>query len=245
MIQQLWVSLPATVGYNRSVIQSVAPNRVSPDGGAITIIGYNFGAGSCNDSTRLSNVQLQVTVVGPGVPVAPFSVALRRYVNTTTALRPCAILTWSPNVITCAAPVGVDASVDVVVTVGGASVTASGAFGYDPPSLTQLTYATSAGQTASQLPSTTGGAVIVVSAVALPPSPWPLTVLVGGSLCTLVARTTSSVSCAVPRGAGAAVPVVLFTLGQAANSSVSMSYAPPYVTSVVEAGAGGRAVDGG
>ena len=57
---------------------------------------------------------------------------------------------------------------------------------------------------------------------------WPVLVTVRGVACEhLVRRSLDLLTCVVPRGYGAAAPVVLHTLLQSSNADVTIAYGAP------------------
>jgi hypothetical protein len=247
LIRDVWTSLVANgarAGYRPPQVSTVTPSLLPVGGGNVTVTGMGFGPSPCPDANRTSEVQLLVTAAPDPAGVQPVYSATSGTWGPSSALvpgfAPCAVLSWSPTAIVCAAPPGLDASVAVRVTVGGQAMTAGGRMGYAPPAVTAVA--------ALQPLGTSGGGVVCVTGTSLPPLQWPLAVLVGGSLCTMDAsggtRNATTVCCGVPRGAGWAAVVVSTPL-QASGPVEGMHvlYAAPEVAEVLTPQ--GRSVDGG
>ncbi len=246
LIRDVWTALTINgvrAGFRPPQVSAVSPGQLPVVGGNLTIVGEGFGPGPCDGVNRTSNVRLQITAVpnraGPQPVFDASTGAWGPSGALVSAFVPCAVISWSPSAIVCAAPQGLDASVAVLVSVGGQSVAAQ-SVGYSPPAVTSVV--------ALQTLGTRGGGVVCVMGTSLPPLEWPLAVLVGGSVCAVDEaagpRNATMVCCRVPRGAGRAV-VVLSTPLQTSESGAGtyVVYAAPEVAEVVTAQ--GRSVNGG
>jgi hypothetical protein len=245
LVREVWTDLlpnGVRVGYQPPVVTSVSPEHLPVTGGDIVVVGTGFGSGPCADTTRLSAVQLQLTAPpGGDRPAVAFNASSGAWgPSLVRTLVACAVRAWTPTAVTCTAPPGLDALVDVRMDVGGQAVVATAGTGYSPPAVTGVIRLEPLG--------TRGGGRVLVTGSEFPPEPWPMVVLVGGAECVVDAapgsRNSSALRCRVPRGAGKA-PVVVSTPLQASALSADkfVVYDPPQVAEVITPQ--GRSIEGG
>jgi hypothetical protein len=135
-------------------------------------------------------------------------------------------------------PPGVDASVAVSVMVAGQAMQWPGVVGFEAPVVT--------GVTSLQPVGTPGGTAVTVLGTGFPLPPWPLAVLVGDAPCVVVnaslRASTTSVTCAAPRGVGTQT-VTVHTPLQSSNVTGRLTYAAPTISDVTTLS--GRPIEGG
>ncbi len=209
----------------------MSPLTLPIQGGVLTLNGTSLGPGPCEDRGQRSAVVLHITPT----PDVSGSTSLTFHPTTRTwssspPLMPreveCAAIDWTPSSIVCRVPPGLDASVQVVVYVGGQSAVAQDTLQFEAPVLASIIAPGPVG--------TPGGAVVTITGSGFPLPPWPIAVLVGDALCVTVNASrvsTTSLDCVVPRGAGT-VLVTVFTPLQGSNSSVTLTYAAPTIARV-------------
>jgi large repetitive protein len=132
----------------------------------------------------------------------------------------CAVISWSQSTVVCTAPPGQGIGLYLVVTVAG-QVSNTLLFSYSDPFITGLSPAS--GRCA-------GGEVIVVTGTSFGIS-GPVLVSVAGSLCLVLTRNHTTITCVTPVGEGANLDVRVALATQ--NSNVAFfSYLPPFVASI-------------
>ena len=122
-----------------------------------------------------------------------------------------------------------------------ANATVAG-YGYRAPHITSTALA--------HRPVTAGGSTIVVTATGLPPELWPVLVTVAGiatntDICSSIVRNATSITCAMPPGAGDVVLAISAACEgtQSSDNTVTVKYAPPRVSAVTTPA--GQPIDGG
>ncbi len=232
-IRGFWTPLVvsgAQVGYAAPTVAAVAPSVIPTAGGLLNVTGSHFGWRACADPALPFAVQLLLTQP-PGEPSqAVYDADMDAWRTTyplSVAYQACEVVVWTDTWISCAAPPALDPDVTLRVVVGGQPVTVAGLAGFAGPVVQGVTYA--------QPPRTRGGDRVTLLGSDFPVTPWPLVVLVGGAVCAVVedGRTSTSVTCTMPRGAGrsslALRPLVGVSV-QLPNSSIM--YAGPVLGTV-------------
>jgi hypothetical protein len=142
---------------------------------------------------------------------------------------------WSHSLINCLVPSGTGSQLPVQITVGGQSSNIL-YFSYAPV-ITNVTVV-------SGSPTTAGGAVISLAGTAFNiPAFSNDTILVGTSVCTIIARTDTGATCTLPPGEGSTT--VSITVNGYTSPTVPFTYLGPQVTSISPANgttAGGNLV---
>ncbi len=124
---------PLNAGYAAPVVAVVVPQLLPTSGGNLTVHGANFGSSACAAPGAGSSVSLLMTAdpVTPPAYLEPSSTFVVDSLQKTQML--CAVLLWTDTRVVCAAPAGLDAVVEVRVSVGGQSVAASNVLGIEAP----------------------------------------------------------------------------------------------------------------
>jgi hypothetical protein len=183
-----------------------APNQAPGTDGMylLTVHGVNFGI--------------------PGVSAA--SVLVGRQVCTDAKVA-------TADTITCTAPAGSGANLDVTVAVDGqwSKAQADARFSYAAPVVSGITVSGGLQQGIS----TEGGARLTIFGANFAPAPSAVSVSVGPALCENVTVVSSSqLQCSAPKGAGKSLYVQVVVEGQASAAAPSMlSYAPPAFTELL------------
>ena len=184
--------------YNPPSISSLQPSHAPTDGFSIvTIIGASFGQ---SGSVMLANSPcLQA---GPGT-------------------------SYSDSLIQCQLAAGQGTNYGVSISVSGQSVSQSGVFSYDPPSITSLVpaYGPSIGGTTLTVIGINFGTVAVVT----------FNGTLGSSTaqnCTQVGlgQSNQQITCSVPRNQGPSIPVYVTVSGQQSSAAYFSYNAPTIVT---------------
>jgi len=134
----------------------------------------------------------------------------------------CTDFSHTHTTIVCYLPAGMGATNAVIVTqAGGQESTNSVNFAYNPPVISSLNPTSSP---------TNGGGNLVISGSNFGVSG---TVILGGTSCSAVGSgfAQTSITCQIPQGQGANVPLVV-TVGGQSTTSTAFSYNPPALTSV-------------
>jgi hypothetical protein len=105
-------------------VSDISPRRLAVEGGqVISLTGSNFGPSACGDPGLLSAVLFSVTLPPSDPAALTFNTTSSSFDGMlVTSNASCAVVTWSDVEVTCVAPPGLDASVQVRVVVGGQAV---------------------------------------------------------------------------------------------------------------------------
>ncbi len=227
-------------GYQSPSVTAVAPTVLPISGGSISISGKDFGDGACSNPALVSSVALLLTP-----PPAPSTLTFNPTTRQWTATPPlaptlvnCTLLSWSPSLIRCTVPPGLDPNVTLVVSVGGQSTTVAGQLHMEPPAIHAVI--------PSGAVNTAGGSVVELQGTGFPLPPWPVAVLVGDATCDIQADsrlTATSLRCHTPRGFGRADVTLVSPFQQSqVNASAIVVYSPPMITNVTTPS--GRSIEG-
>ena len=237
-IRGYWISLGPRVGYAAPTIVAVSPQLLPITGGRITVMGSNFGPSQC---AFAGPSRVDLALAQP--PVAPlaltFNASMGGWSPSAALVQssvPCSVTQWTSDSIECEAPPGLDGSTTLRVTVGGQQLVGTGLVAYQAPAVLSFTTTGSVG--------TTGGALLSIVGTGLPDPPWPVAVAVGAQPCALVpgSRTSTGVTCVVPRGWGRQA-IVVHTPLQASTQEVLLQYDAPEIVDV--GSPSGRPIEGG
>jgi hypothetical protein len=231
LIRDLWTALPVGTGYRAPSIVSVLPPVLPVAGGLISISGTDFGDGPCSNPTLPSTVALLLTPPTTSA-TATFNPGTRQWDASpplALALANCTLQSWTSSLIRCTVPPGLDPNVTLVVTAGGQARTVLGQLHMEAPALL--------GVVPDGVVSTAGGSIVEVQGSGFPLPPWPVAVLVGDTICEVLAASrmaSDSLRCRAPRGFGRAGVAVFSPLQESpSNASASVVYSPPVITDVV------------
>lgn len=134
----------------------------------------------------------------------------------------CTVTFANHTMIMFKAPVGVGINRQVLVTVAGQVSTNNLPFSYVPPFISSISPLTAPTQ---------GGAQLAITGTSLGVS--DIVVTVGGQPCAVqVATSHTQITCTLPAGQGANLPVIVTTGSQASNTNVFFSYSPPTINTV-------------
>ncbi len=246
-IRGIWVRLKSfgdapSNHYAPPVVLSVKPSVVDMSGGTLSIVGTNFGSWPACGVT--ASLMLSTASTDPAV----FNPALDTTGSVSVGFPPlqkvsvlCTSPVWSPTLVNCTVPFGIDATATVSVSVAGQSGSLLDAIRFTAPEILFLIGA-------DDVPAI-GGSEFIITGSSFPPpsSGFQVAVTVGAVLCEcdLASRSSTSVRCISPPGSGEA-PVLLHTASQRSASGPLLRYARPEIAGVSPPeDVGSRLVEGG
>lgn len=130
----------------------------------------------------------------------------------------CPVISWTDSAITCTVPAGQGKNLPLVVTAGGQTANTD-SFSYYAPVITSI---------APGEDSTQGGSLLTISGTNFGLSG---TVKLDYPTCSVTSWDHGRITCTVPPGEGAHLPLVVTVSGQTTTNN-SFSYSPPVISSV-------------